>query len=171
MCFELIKSNLRRLQNKLSLLELLTPPLPPTFPPFTNTFFTKETFFSSLFLSSPHPPPAHILTRLELCCTLQRTDPLHPGRITRWLFRALYIEIYSFPQAALRLRRGMQFGSGCSCSQLQGCLKGQKGHTGRLLAAPKDTMHRKVWVRPSWFCTGSISHLPALETLRVRPGE
>lgn len=171
MCFELIKSNLRRLQNKLSLLELLTPPPPPDISPFHKHIFYKgDLFFLSLSLFPP-APPAHILTRLELCCTLQRTDPLHPGRITRWLFRALYIEIYSFPQAALRLRRGMQFGSGCSCSQLQGCLKGQKGHTGRLLAAPKDTMHRKVWVRPSWFCTGSISHLPALETLRVRPGE
>lgn len=93
---------------------------------------------------------------------LNRTDLLHPGRITWWLFRAVYREIYCFPEAALRIRWGTEFRSGCSCSQLRGCLKGQRGCTRRLLAALKDTPQHKVWVRPSWFCTGSISHLPAL---------
>jgi len=102
---------------------------------------------------------------------LQITDLLHLGRITRWLFRALYIEICSFPRAALGIRWGMQFSSGCSCLQLQGCLKGQRGHSRRLLATLKYTIHCKVWVRPSWFCKGRVSHLPALETLCVRPGE
>lgn len=101
MCFELIKSNLRRLQNKLSLLELLTPP-PPAISPFHKHIFflQRRPFFPLSFFF----PPSNTLTRLELCCLLQRTDPLHPGRITRWLFRALYIEIYSFPRAAVRIR-------------------------------------------------------------------
>lgn len=169
MCFELIKSNLRSLQNKLSLLELLTPPCQ-TFPPFINTYFAK-TIFLFFLLSFSLSPPSYILTRLQLCCLVHRTDPLHPARITQWIFRSLYIEIYSFSRAALRIRQGMQFVSGYSRLQLQSCLNGQRWHTRRLVAALYDPIHHKVSVMLRWFCTGRIFHLPALETFCFRPGE
>lgn len=123
---------------------------------------------AALFLSFP---PSYILTRLQLCCLVHRTDPLHPVRITQWIFRSLYIEIYSFSRAALRIRQGMRFVSGYSCLQLQMCLNGQRGHTRRLVAALYDPIHCKVSVTLRWFCTGRIFHLPALETFCFGPGE